>query len=125
VIIKLHSCCFHSEINTTVTEFYYGEKKPNTILYMTTILYSSDLIIEDPFPNASKNFQNLEIKNENNINFLRSLKGFRIGLYNYFMVSVFGWPDPNTRECCARNTSRRRVILRAFLNSSSAFSKKQ
>jgi hypothetical protein len=21
-------------------------------------------------------------------------------LYNYFMVSVFGWPDPNTRECC-------------------------
>ena len=23
-----------------------------------------------------------------------------IGLYNYFMVSVFGWPDPNTRECC-------------------------
>jgi hypothetical protein len=21
-------------------------------------------------------------------------------IYNYFMVSVFGWPDPNTRECC-------------------------
>jgi hypothetical protein len=21
-------------------------------------------------------------------------------IYNYFMVSVFGWPDPNTLECC-------------------------
>jgi hypothetical protein len=21
-------------------------------------------------------------------------------LHNYFMVSMFGWPDPNTRECC-------------------------
>ena len=21
-------------------------------------------------------------------------------LTNYFMVSVFGWPDPNTRESC-------------------------
>ena len=30
-----------------------------------------------------------------------------IRLYNYFMVSVFGWPDP-----------RRRVTLHAFLNSS-------
>jgi hypothetical protein len=43
---------------------------------------SSDLIIEDPFPNASENFQNLEIENENNINFLRSLKGFRVGHIN-------------------------------------------
>ena len=43
---------------------------------------SSDLIIEDPFPNASKNFQNLERENENNINFPRSLKGFRIGHIN-------------------------------------------
>jgi hypothetical protein len=41
---------------------------------------SSDLIIEDPFPNTSKNFQNLERENENNINFPRSLKGFRIAL---------------------------------------------
>ena len=24
----------------------------------------------------------------------------RLVLYNYFMVSVFGWPDPNTRESC-------------------------
>ena len=21
-------------------------------------------------------------------------------IYNYFMVSVFEWPDPNTLECC-------------------------
>ena len=38
------------------------------------------------------------------------------------MVSVFGWPDPNMRkvarvEKSARNTSQRRVILRAFLDS--------
>jgi ABC-type Co2+ transport system permease subunit len=32
-IIMLHSCCFHPENNTTVMVFYYGEKKPNTILY--------------------------------------------------------------------------------------------
>ena len=25
---------------------------------------------------------------------------FLTRLYNYFMVSVFGWPDPNMRECC-------------------------
>jgi hypothetical protein len=24
----------------------------------------------------------------------------RVAIYNYFMVSVFGWPGPNTRECC-------------------------
>jgi hypothetical protein len=34
------------------------------------------------FPNLSKNFQNVEIENENNINFLRSLKGFRVGHVN-------------------------------------------
>ena len=27
--------------------------------------------------------------------------GFCLSLYNYlYMVFVFGWPDPNTRECC-------------------------
>jgi hypothetical protein len=25
---------------------------------------------------------------------------YRVEIYNYFMVSVFGWPDPDTRECC-------------------------
>jgi hypothetical protein len=25
-------------------------------------------------------------------------------IYNYFMISVFGWPDPNTRECCEIQT---------------------
>jgi ABC-type transport system involved in Fe-S cluster assembly fused permease/ATPase subunit len=29
-----------------------------------------------------------------------------IVLYNYFMVSVFGWPDPNTRECCEKARNR-------------------
>ena len=29
---------------------------------------------------------------------LHNSHSFRI--YNYFMVSVFGWPDPNTRESC-------------------------
>ena len=24
----------------------------------------------------------------------------KISLYNYFMVSMSGWPDPNTRESC-------------------------
>jgi hypothetical protein len=24
----------------------------------------------------------------------------KIEIYNYLMVSVFRWPDPNTRECC-------------------------
>ncbi|CAB3981891.1 RNA-directed DNA polymerase from transposon BS [Paramuricea clavata] len=43
---------------------------------------SIEKIIQDPFPNASENFQNLEIENENNINFLRSLKGFRVGHIN-------------------------------------------
>ena len=43
---------------------------------------SIEKIIADPFPNASENFQNLEIENENNINFLRSLKGFRVGHIN-------------------------------------------
>ena len=36
--------------------------------------------------------------------FLSRLVEFNIlvnwGMVHYFMVSVFGWPDPNTRECC-------------------------
>ena len=45
-------------------------------------------------------------------------------IYNYFMVSVFEWPDPNTRwnvarvKKSARKTRQRRVILHTFLNSS-------
>jgi hypothetical protein len=27
-------------------------------------------------------------------------------IYNYFMVSVFGWPDPNTRKCCEKARNR-------------------
>ena len=32
-------------------------------------------------------------------------------LYNYFMVSVFGWPDPNARESC--ESSEKRAKTRA------------
>ena len=27
-------------------------------------------------------------------------RGREVESGRYFMVSVFGWPDPNTRECC-------------------------
>ena len=52
--------------------------------------------------------------------FIWHVSWVQFGINNYFTVSVFGWPDANTRENCervkksARNTSRTRVIFWAF-----------